>query len=51
MPLVAARAAGIPTGGWMPAGFLAHDGKHPEFAETASARRAANATSRGRPGT
>jgi hypothetical protein len=31
--LVAARAAGIATGGWMPAGFLAHDGNHPEFAE------------------
>ena len=31
--LVAARAAGIATGGWMPAGFLAHDGAHPEFAE------------------
>lgn len=31
--LAAARAAGIPTGGWMPAGFLAHDGAHPEFAD------------------
>ena len=31
--LVAARAAGIPTGGWMPKGFLAQDGCHPEFAE------------------
>ncbi|WP_439627886.1 YpsA SLOG family protein [Gemmata sp.] len=31
--LAAARAAGIATGGWMPAGFLAHDGTHPEFAE------------------
>lgn len=31
--LVAARAAGIATGGWMPAGFLAHDGTHREFAE------------------
>jgi hypothetical protein len=31
--LAAARAAGIRTGGWMPAGFLAHDGKHLEFAE------------------
>ncbi|MBA4065953.1 MAG: hypothetical protein C0501_19990 [Isosphaera sp.] len=42
--LAAARAAGLPTGGWMPLGFLAHDGPHPEFAhrygmrETASAR-------------
>src|SRR5215218_8279904 len=31
--LVAARAAGIPTGGWMPKGFRAHDGEHPDFAE------------------
>ena len=31
--LVAARAAGIPTGGRMPAGFLAQDRRHPEFAE------------------
>jgi hypothetical protein len=31
--LIAARAAGIPTGGWMPRGFRAHDGEHPEFAE------------------
>ena len=31
--LIAARAAGIATGGWMPRGFLAHDGSHPEFAE------------------
>lgn len=30
--LVAARAVGVPTGGWMPKGFLAHDGTHPEFA-------------------
>ncbi len=30
--LIAARAAGIPTGGWMPRGFRAHDGDHPEFA-------------------
>jgi hypothetical protein len=29
----AARAAGIPTGGWMPKGFLTEDGPHPEFAE------------------
>ncbi|HSQ58757.1 MAG TPA: putative molybdenum carrier protein, partial [Gemmata sp.] len=31
--LIAARAAGIATGGFMPRGFLAHDGNHPEFAE------------------
>jgi hypothetical protein len=31
--LVAARRAGLPTGGWMPRGFLAHDGTYPEFAE------------------
>jgi hypothetical protein len=31
--LIAAKAAGIKTGGWMPYGFLAFDGKHPEFAE------------------
>jgi hypothetical protein len=31
--LIAARAAGLSTGGWMPAGFLAYDGCHPEFAE------------------
>jgi hypothetical protein len=31
--LAAARAAGIATGGWMPDGFRAHDGLHPEFAE------------------
>jgi hypothetical protein len=30
--LIAAKAAGIPTGGWMPHGFRAHDGPHPEFA-------------------
>ena len=28
----AARAAGIATAGWMPRGFLAEDGPHPEFA-------------------
>jgi Circularly permutated YpsA SLOG family len=27
------RAAGIPTGGWMPLGFLTEDGPRPEFAE------------------
>ena len=31
--LIAARAAGLATGGWMPRGFRAHDGAHPEFAE------------------
>lgn len=30
--LIAARQAGIPTGGWMPKGFLAEDGEHPTFA-------------------
>lgn len=30
--LVAARAAGIATGGWMPKGFRAADGPRPEFA-------------------
>jgi putative molybdenum carrier protein len=29
----AARSAGIPTGGWMPSGFLTEDGPRPEFAE------------------
>jgi hypothetical protein len=28
----AAKAAGIPTGGWMPLGFLTEDGPRPEFA-------------------
>ncbi|VTT99181.1 Uncharacterized protein OS=Planctomyces brasiliensis (strain ATCC 49424 / DSM 5305 / JCM 21570 / NBRC 103401 / IFAM 1448) GN=Plabr_2529 PE=4 SV=1: MoCo_carrier [Gemmataceae bacterium] len=41
--LVAARAAGIATGGWMPAGFLAHDGNHPEFAELFGMRETAGA--------
>jgi hypothetical protein len=31
--LVAAKSAGIPTGGWMPRGFRAQDGPRPEFAE------------------
>lgn len=31
--LDAARSYGIPTGGWMPKGFRALDGFHPEFAE------------------
>lgn len=30
--LAAARAAGLATGGWMPKGFRAQDGSHPEFA-------------------
>ena len=30
--LKAAKSKGIPTGGCMPRGFLAHDGEHPEFA-------------------
>jgi Circularly permutated YpsA SLOG family len=30
--LIAAKAAGIPTGGWMPRGFLAEDGRQPGFA-------------------
>lgn len=31
--LIAAKATGIPTGGWMPRGFRAQDGPRPEFAE------------------
>jgi hypothetical protein len=31
--LIAAKAAGITTGGWMPREFKALDGNHPEFAE------------------
>jgi hypothetical protein len=34
----AARAAGLPTSGWMPAGFLTEDGPRPEFAELYGAR-------------
>lgn len=30
--LIVAKEMGIETGGWMPFGFIAHDGKHPEFA-------------------
>jgi hypothetical protein len=30
--LIAAKQAGIPTGGWMPKGFKALDGYHPHFA-------------------
>ncbi len=29
----AAVAFGIPTGGWLPDGYLTDDGAHPEFAE------------------
>jgi hypothetical protein len=29
----AAKAFGIPTGGWMPLGFLTEAGARPEFAE------------------
>jgi hypothetical protein len=29
----AAKLFGIPTGGWMPSGFIAEDGLHPEFAD------------------
>lgn len=31
--LKAAKEFGLATGGWMPKGFLAQDGNHPEFAE------------------
>lgn len=31
--LEAARAAGIPTGGWIPKGFLTEDGPEPQLAE------------------
>lgn len=31
--LIAAKTAGLQTGGTMPKGFKAHDGLHPEFAE------------------
>lgn len=31
--LIAAKACGILTGGWMPKGFIALDGHHPKFAE------------------
>lgn len=34
----AAKSAGIPTGGWMPKGFLTEDGPRPEFAELYGAR-------------
>jgi hypothetical protein len=35
---MAAKAAGIPTGGFMPRGFLTEDGPRPEFAEIYGAR-------------
>lgn len=31
--LKAAKEFGLPTGGWMPKGYLALDGNHPEFGE------------------
>ena len=31
--LVAAKIAGLQTGGWMPHGFIAQDGNHPEFVD------------------
>lgn len=31
--LIAAKGAGLLTGGWMPLGFRADDGKHPEFSD------------------
>lgn len=34
----AAKAAGIPTGGWMPNGFKTEDGLRPEFAELYGAK-------------
>jgi len=34
----AAAAAGIPTGGWMPLGWLTEEGPRPEFAELYGAR-------------
>jgi hypothetical protein len=40
--LAAARAAGLPTGGWMPLGFLAHDGPRPEFAHLYGVRETAS---------
>lgn len=32
--LIAAKNMGIATGGWMPKGYRAHDGNHPEFSTT-----------------
>jgi Circularly permutated YpsA SLOG family len=40
----AAVAAGIPTGGWMPLGFLTEDGPRPEFAALYGAVETASAT-------
>jgi hypothetical protein len=34
----AARTLGLETGGWLPKGWLAEDGQHPEFAEFFGAR-------------
>lgn len=34
----AAKRFGVPTGGWMPRGFLTEDGPRPEFAELYGAR-------------
>lgn len=44
----AAKAAGIPTGGWMPNGFKAEDGCHPEFAELYGAKQHPSAEYRDR---
>lgn len=44
----AAKAAGIPTGGWMPAGFRTEDGPRPEFAELYGARAHGSASYRDR---
>jgi hypothetical protein len=35
----AAKAAGVPTGGWIPKGFLTEDGPRPEFRELYGAAR------------
>jgi hypothetical protein len=39
----AAKAYGIPTGGWLPRGFLTEDGPRPEFAELYGAQEHASA--------
>lgn len=31
--LIAAKRSGFPTGGWMPMGFKAEDGNHPEYSD------------------
>lgn len=41
--LAAAKAAGVPTGGWMPKGFRAQDGPRPEFAAVYGVREHASA--------